>query len=686
MLGQYPVPCRLFVRAVTGARVIGKNGESIKAIRYESHANVRVLLDELPEVLKQQEGAIIDIHGPENSIRQALHGVLERCFDRSGLPPGAMPDKDKPCIIDVLCPERSAGLLIGPGGDRVRALMEETNCGLDVEKSTVVAGLYAQKRVRVFGATLEAVYQATWRVIEALAEFLESGALSKDDFQLRETADASTAHAPATTASEPPVQILLAGAEMAWVVGKMGYKIARLRDLAPKVHVDDAPAPLLHSDRILSIPAVPLEDKLEVARQVVADLAARTEGLDCVRVLAPPGFDRGAGSLNLMMQRTGADIRLITPGQTSDGKDLGVLEIRGTEETVVYAVRLVHGASSMHPPERLEPTPLPPLKSRREPAPTGPTVFVAGLNLETTSEGLRELFVQAGEVLMASVFFDRESGKSRGVGKVVFATSESQQYAISHLHQKELDGVQINVREFIEKEGSSSVDRSGSPERGPRAQAETSLSHAHGDAAMSTSSVHPVYKAPEPVFKASEPAYKVSEPAYKAPEPANKTPEPTYKAPEPTMSNQGTMAAASSCAPTMSAHPNDVSSQGPLVSSTSNAETQRADKGSGAGYAPNGATFDSAAPLVVANPLSTPSASEVTSLYVIVPNEKIAASLVSAELNIGRQAGVRLEACPMSLGYAAVMITGSPSANAMACYHIQMEVALMQMACDSFVY
>merc|ERR1719191_2535165 len=52
------------------------------------------------------------------------------------------------------------------------------------------------------------------------------------------------------------------------------------------------------------------------------------------------------------------------------------------------------------------------------------SVFVAGLSLDTTSEGLMAHFEECGEILKANVYEDRDSGKSRGVAKIDFATEE----------------------------------------------------------------------------------------------------------------------------------------------------------------------------------------------------------------------------------------------------------------------
>ncbi len=51
-------------------------------------------------------------------------------------------------------------------------------------------------------------------------------------------------------------------------------------------------------------------------------------------------------------------------------------------------------------------------------------VFVGGLSLETTSDGMRDYFSQFGELSDAIVMRDGATQKSRGFGFVTFATKE----------------------------------------------------------------------------------------------------------------------------------------------------------------------------------------------------------------------------------------------------------------------
>jgi len=79
---------------------------------------------------------------------------------------------------------------------------------------------------------------------------------------------------------------------------------------------------------------------------------------------------------------------------------------------------------------------------------SGPAVYVGGLSFDTTSDGLRQHFSFAGEITYAAVMTDRDTGRSRGTGKVAFATEDAMYNAISQCNQTEFDGRTIMVRAF----------------------------------------------------------------------------------------------------------------------------------------------------------------------------------------------------------------------------------------------
>ena len=72
-------------------------------------------------------------------------------------------------------------------------------------------------------------------------------------------------------------------------------------------------------------------------------------------------------------------------------------------------------------------------------------LFVGGIAFNTTSDGLRAFFEQAGTVLSANVITDQFSGQSRGFGFVEMSTAEEANQAAAQLNGRELDGRALKV-------------------------------------------------------------------------------------------------------------------------------------------------------------------------------------------------------------------------------------------------
>ena len=74
-------------------------------------------------------------------------------------------------------------------------------------------------------------------------------------------------------------------------------------------------------------------------------------------------------------------------------------------------------------------------------------LYVGGLSYDTSDDGLRAFFEQAGTVESASVVTDRYSGRSRGFGFVEMSTSDEARKAIQELNGKMLDGRTLTIDE-----------------------------------------------------------------------------------------------------------------------------------------------------------------------------------------------------------------------------------------------
>ncbi|MBI2206126.1 MAG: RNA-binding protein [Candidatus Rokubacteria bacterium] len=88
-------------------------------------------------------------------------------------------------------------------------------------------------------------------------------------------------------------------------------------------------------------------------------------------------------------------------------------------------------------------------------------LFVGGIAFSTTSERLREVFSQSGEVVSATVVTDRDTGQSRGFGFVEMATTEEANKAVQALNGRDLDGRSLKVEISKPKTGGGGGGRDG---------------------------------------------------------------------------------------------------------------------------------------------------------------------------------------------------------------------------------
>ena len=74
-------------------------------------------------------------------------------------------------------------------------------------------------------------------------------------------------------------------------------------------------------------------------------------------------------------------------------------------------------------------------------------IYVGNLSFKTTADGLRDAFIEFGEVTSSTVVSDRETGRSRGFGFVEMAESDDALKAIESMHGKDLEGRTLKVNE-----------------------------------------------------------------------------------------------------------------------------------------------------------------------------------------------------------------------------------------------
>jgi RNA recognition motif-containing protein len=72
-------------------------------------------------------------------------------------------------------------------------------------------------------------------------------------------------------------------------------------------------------------------------------------------------------------------------------------------------------------------------------------LYVGNLPYKVTSDELKTIFSEFGEIVDAVVITERDSGRSKGFGFVEFATLEEAKKASEAMNQKEMDGRKLVV-------------------------------------------------------------------------------------------------------------------------------------------------------------------------------------------------------------------------------------------------
>jgi RNA recognition motif-containing protein len=72
-------------------------------------------------------------------------------------------------------------------------------------------------------------------------------------------------------------------------------------------------------------------------------------------------------------------------------------------------------------------------------------LYVGNLSYDTTEEGLRAKFAEAGTVVSVEMIKDRDTGRMKGFAFVTMTTQEEAENAIKMLNEKMLDDRAIKV-------------------------------------------------------------------------------------------------------------------------------------------------------------------------------------------------------------------------------------------------
>ena len=72
-------------------------------------------------------------------------------------------------------------------------------------------------------------------------------------------------------------------------------------------------------------------------------------------------------------------------------------------------------------------------------------VYVGNLSYTVTTDEIRKMFTEFGEVIDATVITDKMSGRSKGFGFVEYGEEELAQKAVDEMNGKEVDGRKLVV-------------------------------------------------------------------------------------------------------------------------------------------------------------------------------------------------------------------------------------------------
>jgi cold-inducible RNA-binding protein len=72
-------------------------------------------------------------------------------------------------------------------------------------------------------------------------------------------------------------------------------------------------------------------------------------------------------------------------------------------------------------------------------------LYVGNLSYDTTEDGLRAKFAEAGNVVLVEMIKDRDTGRMKGFAFVTMGTQEEAETAIKMLNGKQLDNREIKV-------------------------------------------------------------------------------------------------------------------------------------------------------------------------------------------------------------------------------------------------
>jgi len=213
------VPFRFLVPSSAAGLIVGKNGENIKQMTTELSEGAKIDVSRDGE-LKNIEDKMVTVRAkdPQEKLQIArfLFGKVRIALN---IP------KDQDCGLILVVPQCAIASLIGPKGERIRQIIEESKVEMiDIPKAASFGADYA---VRIVGNE-EATLDATNRIYTVVQEIANRSRLSERDFALKPLTASGTGPNPLQMTE--PLKFLLNKSEASWIVGRQGRVIKELRE------------------------------------------------------------------------------------------------------------------------------------------------------------------------------------------------------------------------------------------------------------------------------------------------------------------------------------------------------------------------------------------------------------------------------------------------------------------------
>lgn len=212
------VPYRFLVPSGAAGLIVGKNGENIKQMTMELSDGAKIDVSRDGE-LKNIEDKMVTVRAKEPAEKlQIARFILGKVRVALNIP------KEQDCGLILVVPQCAIAPLIGPKGEKIRQIIEESKVEMvDIPKAASFGADYA---VRIVGNE-EATLEATNRIYTVVQEIANRSRLSERDFALKPLTNGS---GPNPLQMTMPLKFLLNKSEASWIVGRQGRVIKELRE------------------------------------------------------------------------------------------------------------------------------------------------------------------------------------------------------------------------------------------------------------------------------------------------------------------------------------------------------------------------------------------------------------------------------------------------------------------------